>query len=201
MHQEYRERFSRPRPQRKPWVSDHGMHHGTLVTHVPWCISGSLTYGATNLRSLYSRRMHSPLFSISVKRPMGLTVAKIGLTMQNWREDYFLRYFLYLVMFMYIYIYITQVFLTIFLSCNPFQTKYFFSVNVVSILSKYWKLSNSISFLRKIGGKPCNQIVRFTPDDFALNEQNWNMLYILIPRIFVLRWRNFWRYFRQNCVS
>ena len=31
--------------QRKPLVSDHGMHHGTCVTHVPWCMSGSLTCG------------------------------------------------------------------------------------------------------------------------------------------------------------
>ena len=33
------------RLQRKPLVSDHGMHHGTCVTHVPWCMSGSLTCG------------------------------------------------------------------------------------------------------------------------------------------------------------
>ena len=31
--------------QRKPQVSDLGMHHGTCVTHVPWCMSGSLTHG------------------------------------------------------------------------------------------------------------------------------------------------------------
>ena len=37
--------FSRHRLQRKPLVSDCGMHHGTCVTHVPWCISGSLTRG------------------------------------------------------------------------------------------------------------------------------------------------------------
>ena len=37
--------FSRRRLQRKPLVSDPGMHHGTCVTHVPWCMSGSLTRG------------------------------------------------------------------------------------------------------------------------------------------------------------
>ena len=37
--------FPRRRFQRKPLVSDPGMHHGTCVTHVPWCMSGSLTYG------------------------------------------------------------------------------------------------------------------------------------------------------------
>ena len=33
----------RIRIQRKPRVSDPGMHHGTCVTHVPWCMSGLLT--------------------------------------------------------------------------------------------------------------------------------------------------------------
>ena len=37
--------FPRRRFQRKLLVSDHGMHHGTCVTHVPWCMSGSLTCG------------------------------------------------------------------------------------------------------------------------------------------------------------
>ena len=31
--------------QRKPLDSDPCMHHGTCVTHVPWCMSGSLTCG------------------------------------------------------------------------------------------------------------------------------------------------------------
>ena len=37
--------FPRHRFKRKPLVSDPGMHHGTCVTHVPWCMSGSLTCG------------------------------------------------------------------------------------------------------------------------------------------------------------
>ena len=37
--------FPRHRFQRKPLVSDPGMHHGTCGTHVPWCMSGSLTCG------------------------------------------------------------------------------------------------------------------------------------------------------------
>ena len=37
--------FSRHRLQRKPPVSDPIMHHGTCVTHVPWCLSGSLIRG------------------------------------------------------------------------------------------------------------------------------------------------------------
>ena len=45
MRRECRERFPRHRLQRKPLVSDPGMHHGTCVTHVPWCLSGLLTRG------------------------------------------------------------------------------------------------------------------------------------------------------------
>ena len=37
--------FPRRRFKRKALVSDPGMHHGTCVTHVPWCMSGSLTCG------------------------------------------------------------------------------------------------------------------------------------------------------------
>ena len=45
MRRECRERFPRHRLQRKPLASDPGMHHGTCVTHVPWCMSGTLTHG------------------------------------------------------------------------------------------------------------------------------------------------------------
>ena len=37
--------FLRHRLHRKPLVSDSGMHQGTCVTHVPWCMSGSLSRG------------------------------------------------------------------------------------------------------------------------------------------------------------
>ena len=42
MRRECRERFPRHRLQRKQYL---GMHHGTCVTHVPWCMSGLLTRG------------------------------------------------------------------------------------------------------------------------------------------------------------
>ena len=45
MRRECRERFPRPRFQRNLLVSDPGMHNGTCVTHVPWCMTGSLTCG------------------------------------------------------------------------------------------------------------------------------------------------------------
>ena len=45
MRWECQEHFPRHWLQRKPLVSDPGMHHGTCVTHVPWCMSGSPTHG------------------------------------------------------------------------------------------------------------------------------------------------------------
>ena len=41
----HRERFAYYRFQWKPRVNYPGIHHGTCVTHVPWCMSGSLTRG------------------------------------------------------------------------------------------------------------------------------------------------------------
>ena len=43
MRRECRERFPRHRLQRKPLISDPGMHHGTCVPHMPCCMSWSLT--------------------------------------------------------------------------------------------------------------------------------------------------------------
>ena len=46
MRRECRERFPCHRlTKRNPLVRDPGIHHGTCVTHVPWCMSGSLTPG------------------------------------------------------------------------------------------------------------------------------------------------------------
>ena len=58
-----------------PWFSDPDMHHGKCATHVPWCMSGSLTSDFLWSRwrekgSRHSRRMRNPQFSVSVKRPM-----------------------------------------------------------------------------------------------------------------------------------
>ena len=56
--------------QRKPLVSDPGMHHGTYVTHAPWCMSWSLTRSGGDIRSRHSRRMSNPQFYISGKMPI-----------------------------------------------------------------------------------------------------------------------------------
>ena len=56
-----------------PLVSDPHMHHGTCLTHVPWCMPGSLTSGFLwnrwrGKRTRHSRRMSNPQFCVSVKR-------------------------------------------------------------------------------------------------------------------------------------
>ena len=53
-------------------VSDPDMHHGTCVTHVPWCMPGSLASGFLwsrwqGKRSRYFRRMRNPQFYVSGK--------------------------------------------------------------------------------------------------------------------------------------
>ena len=53
-----------------PRISDPHMHHGTCVTHVPWCMPGSLTSGFLWSRWRHSRRMHNSQFYVSGKRPM-----------------------------------------------------------------------------------------------------------------------------------
>ena len=45
MVRECRECFPRHQLQRKPLVSDPGMHYGMCVTHMPWCMSGLLNRG------------------------------------------------------------------------------------------------------------------------------------------------------------
>ena len=64
------EMFSLP-----PQASDPDMHHGTCVTHVPWCMLGSLTSGFPWSRwwgkhSRHSRCMRNRKFYVSGKRPV-----------------------------------------------------------------------------------------------------------------------------------
>ena len=70
MCRECRERYPHQRLLRKPLVSDPGIHHGTCVTHVPWCMSGLQTRGGRGKRSRHSRRMCNQQFYVSGKRPM-----------------------------------------------------------------------------------------------------------------------------------
>ena len=68
---------------RSPLVSDPDMHHGTCMTHVPWCMSGSLTRdGGENVPG--SRRMRKPQFYVYGKRPMGKVVSLTTLLSIRW---------------------------------------------------------------------------------------------------------------------
>ena len=53
-------------------VSDPGMQHGMCVTHVPWCMPGSLTTGSfwSRWRGKHSRSMRNSQFYVTGKRPM-----------------------------------------------------------------------------------------------------------------------------------
>ena len=56
-------------------VSDPDMHHGTCGTHVPWCMTGSLSGSSLwsqwrVKRSRFSRRKLKPQFYVSGKRPI-----------------------------------------------------------------------------------------------------------------------------------
>ena len=58
-----------------PRVSDPDMHYGSCVTHVPWCLPGSLISGFLwnrwrGKRSRHSRRMRNPQLYVFGKRPM-----------------------------------------------------------------------------------------------------------------------------------
>ena len=64
------QRFPRHRLKRKPLLSDPGMHHGTCVTHMPWCMLGSLTLRWQGKRSRHSQRMRNRQFYITGKKPM-----------------------------------------------------------------------------------------------------------------------------------
>ena len=84
MRRECWDRFPRP-----PRVSDPNMHHGTRVTHVPWCMPGSLTSGPLwswwrGKRSRHSWRMRNPQFYVSGKRP----IARVGLL--EWSSSHFI---------------------------------------------------------------------------------------------------------------
>ena len=75
-----------------PRVSDTDMHHGTCVTHVPWCMQRSLTSGflwnrRRGKRFRHSRRMHNLQFYVSGKRPMrSIFTDDIEQWMSTWRQ-------------------------------------------------------------------------------------------------------------------
>ena len=73
MHRECQDRFPRHRLQRKPVVSDPGMHHGTCVTHVPWCMSGSLICGGGENVPCIPAACATRNFAYLLRGPWGVT--------------------------------------------------------------------------------------------------------------------------------
>ena len=62
--------FPRHRLQTKPLLRDPGMHHDTCVTHVPWCMSGSLTRGGEENVPSVPGACATRIFTYLGKRPI-----------------------------------------------------------------------------------------------------------------------------------
>ena len=75
--------FPRHWRQRKPLVSDPDMHHGTCVTHVPWCMSGSLTRGGGENISGIPGACATRKFTYQVGGPLGSVLAHLQLTTRD----------------------------------------------------------------------------------------------------------------------
>ena len=87
MWQECRERFPRHRLQRKPLVSYLGMHHDTCVTHVPWCMSGSLTRITGETVPGITDACATRNFYVSIKRPIPIAwIHMQNLTVKLWHK-------------------------------------------------------------------------------------------------------------------
>ena len=79
--------FLHRRLQRKLLVSDPYMHHDTCVTHVPWCMSGSLNQRWQGKRSRHSRRMRARNFTYLVwgpSRPISSSLNMWGPDQNGW---------------------------------------------------------------------------------------------------------------------
>ena len=86
-----------------PQASDPNMHHGTCVTHVPWCSPGSITSGilrnrCRGKRSRHSRHMRSTQFCVrgpwnhvSISNTQLISVSRMGIRDMA-RFDYKIRF-------------------------------------------------------------------------------------------------------------
>ena len=70
-------------------VSDPDMHHGTCVTHMPWCMTGSPTscFRSSRWRGKRSRRMRNLQFCVSGKRFIGWQVNAARRSTSQWTTD------------------------------------------------------------------------------------------------------------------
>ena len=81
MCRECGKRFLRYRLQRKPLVSDPGLHHGKCVTHVPWSMSGSLARGGGENVSGIPGACATRNFTYLTRGPHNLMIKNIWLCM------------------------------------------------------------------------------------------------------------------------
>ena len=79
-----------PPPRASDPDMHHGTCHGTCVTHVPWCMAGSLASGFLwnrwrGKRSRHSRHMHPPKCYVRGKRPIVETIWELVIEGRQWR--------------------------------------------------------------------------------------------------------------------
>ena len=79
--------FPANRLQRKPLVNNPDMHHGTCVTHVPWCMSGSLTRGGRENVPDIPGACATHNFAYLVRSPLQLTLNGERVSMRFHRHD------------------------------------------------------------------------------------------------------------------
>ena len=79
----HRERFPHHRSQRKPPIGNLGMHHTTCVTHVAWCMSGSLTHGSRENVPIIPGACATHNFAYLVWGPWGSVMKKFS----YWHTD------------------------------------------------------------------------------------------------------------------
>ena len=82
MRLECRDRFPRHRLQRKLLVSDPSMHHGTCMTHVSWCMAGSLTCGDGENVPGIPGAWPTRNFTYLVKRYIDFTMVRLETTFE-----------------------------------------------------------------------------------------------------------------------
>ena len=81
LRREYREHYPRHRLQRKPLFSDPVMHHGTYVTHVLWCMPGSLTLcGGGNVPGIPGAWLVRGRWDVIVHEPTSLATDRTAPT-------------------------------------------------------------------------------------------------------------------------
>ena len=79
-----------------PRVSDPDMHHGTCVTHVSWCMPGSLTSGFLwsrwrRKRSRHSRRMRNQQFYVAGKMSIKM-IFDCEVNHDAWRKNGYIEW-------------------------------------------------------------------------------------------------------------